>query len=253
MTPSPANIQRLYELLAGRTVEPLTAAEEVELKTLQTLWPHVEAESFDQSAAEVFALSAFGEAPPFLTPELEARLLSSAEPPIASIAPVSKRRFTNLGWLVAGCLAVCLVLFVSISAWQTFQASIKARSLPYQRQELLANGASKFTSQPGTVTGNVVWDGKTQKGFLEVSGLPVNNPTQKQYQLWIVDPGRTHKEPVDGGVFDVLADGTVLIPIKAALNLREPAVFAVTEEPPGGVVVSEKGKRGEFVVVMTTE
>jgi hypothetical protein len=30
-------------------------------------------------------------------------------------------------------------------------------------------------------------------------------------------------------------------------------VFAVTEEPPGGVVVSEKGKRGEFLVVMTAE
>ena len=250
MTPSPASIHRLYELLAGRAVEPLGAAEEAELKALQALWPHVEGQSFDQAAAEVFAFPAFGEAPPFLTPELEARLLASASAPVTTPSPPLKRRFADLGWLVAGCLAACLVLTVGMTAWKTYQAEIKARSLPYQRGELLANGASKFNSKPGKFTGNVVWDGKTQKGFLEVSGLPQNNPSQKQYQLWIVDPDRTHKEPVDGGVFDVLADGTVLVPIKAALNLREPTVFAVTEEPPGGVVVSEKGRRGEFLVVM---
>jgi hypothetical protein len=250
MTPSPASIERLYELLAGRTVEPLTVAEEAELKTLQAQWPHVEAESFDQSTAEVFAIGSFGEAPPLLTPDLEALLLASASAPLASPSPPPKRRFANLGWVLAGCLASYLLLSVGLIELKNY---FQQRSVPQQRDQLLASGASRFASKPGAITGEVVWDGKTQKGFLEVSGLPVNNPTQKQYQLWIVDPGRKHKEPVDGGVFDVQADGTVLIPIKPALNLREPAVFAVTEEPPGGVVVSEKGRRGEFLVVMTAE
>jgi anti-sigma-K factor RskA len=245
MTPSPASIQRLYELMAGRAVEPLTAAEEAELKALQAQWPHVEQEWFHETAAEAFAVSVLGEAPPFLTPELEARLLATADEAKATPAP-KRNRFANLGWFVAACLLVA----VSLLVWKLNTA---ARTPQQQRGELLASGASTFTSKPGTVTGNVVWDGKTQQGYLEVSGLPRNNPALKQYQLWIVDPGRAHKEPVDGGVFDVQADGTVLVRIKPALKLREPAVFAVTEEPAGGVVVSERGRRGEFLVVMAAE
>jgi anti-sigma-K factor RskA len=250
MTPSPASIERLYELLAGQAVEPLSLAEEMELKALQAQWPHVEGQSFDQTAAEVFAIGSFGEAPPILAPELEARLLASATAPLASPSPPPKRRFAKLGWVVAGCLASYLLVSVGLLELTHYY---HRGTMPQQRDQLLANGASRFTSKPGAISGEVVWDGITQKGFLEVSGLPVNNPTQKQYQLWIVDPGRTHKEPVDGGVFDITKDGTVLIPIRAALNLREPAVFAVTEEPPGGVVVSEKGRRGEFLVVMTAK
>jgi hypothetical protein len=36
------------------------------------------------------------------------------------------------------------------------------------------------------------------------------------------------------------ADGEVIIPINAKLKARKPAMFAVTVEKPGGVVVSDR-------------
>jgi hypothetical protein len=37
---------------------------------------------------------------------------------------------------------------------------------------------------------------------MSLKNLAVNDPTQNQYQLWIVDPERDEL-PVDGGVFDI--------------------------------------------------
>jgi anti-sigma-K factor RskA len=85
---------------------------------------------------------------------------------------------------------------------------------------------------------------------MTLANLPPNDRDKRQYQLWIVDRGRMHAEPVDGGVFDVDDTGATIIAIRPALAIRDATLFAVTDEPPGGVVVSEKGKRGEFVVVM---
>ncbi len=74
------------------------------------------------------------------------------------------------------------------------------------------------------------------------TGLKPNDPKRQQFQLWIFDPTRADWEakPVDGGVFDVSSDGEVVVPIDAKLNVRETALFAVTLEVPGGVVVSER-------------
>jgi anti-sigma-K factor RskA len=89
------------------------------------------------------------------------------------------------------------------------------------------------------VQGDVVWNDERQEGYLRLTNMPANDPTQAQYQLWIVDPGRD-EEPVDGGVFDVPPGlREVLVPIRAKLSVRSPAAFAITREQPGGVVVSE--------------
>jgi hypothetical protein len=81
-------------------------------------------------------------------------------------------------------------------------------------------GATKDPAAAG-MSGDVVWDPSTQRGFLHFTGLAA-----KRY-------------PVDGGVFDVPANGgEVVIPIRATLMVRKPAAFAVTVEKPGGVVVS---------------
>jgi anti-sigma-K factor RskA len=67
--------------------------------------------------------------------------------------------------------------------------------------------------------------------------MPVNDPGEAQYQLWIIDPERdTH--PVDGGVFNVSSSGEVIIPVQARLPVDRPTTFAITLEKPGGVVVS---------------
>ena len=97
--------------------------------------------------------------------------------------------------------------------------------------------ASEFDAYSG-VTGDVVWNNEEQRGYLRLAGMPVNDPSVRQYQLWIVDPSRDEK-PVDGGVFDIPAGAEpVIIPIDAKLPISEPVLFAVTREKPGGVVVS---------------
>jgi anti-sigma-K factor RskA len=99
-------------------------------------------------------------------------------------------------------------------------------------------GATKDPAAAG-VSGDVVWDPATQRGFLHFAGLAPNDPAIHQYQIWIFDAGRDKRYPVDGGVFDVPANaGEVVIPIRASLMVRKPAAFAVTVEKPGGVVVS---------------
>ena len=88
------------------------------------------------------------------------------------------------------------------------------------------------------VTGDVAWSVDQQTGYMRLAGLPVNDPDEQQYQLWIVDPTRDD-EPVDGGVFDVTRDGELVVAIDAKLEVDSPRVFALTLEQPGGVVVSE--------------
>jgi hypothetical protein len=89
------------------------------------------------------------------------------------------------------------------------------------------------------VSGDVVWDPATQRGFLHLVGLAPNDPALHQYQMWIFDGGRDKRYPVDAGVFDVPANATeVVIPIHAELPVLSAKAFAVTVEKPGGVVVS---------------
>jgi Anti-sigma-K factor rskA len=129
-----------------------------------------------------------------------------------------------------------------------------APSVAEQRAALLAKGdtikvilsATKDPAAAG-VTGDVVWDPATQRGFMHFSGLAANDPAVHQYQLWIFDGARDKRYPVDGGVFDVPANANeIVIPIRAALMVLKPAAFAVTVEKPGGAVVSGR----EHVVVL---
>jgi hypothetical protein len=182
-------------------------------------------------------------------------------------APRRANRYGGYGWLAA---AACLVL--AIFGWERSPPPLPpvavvtpapvnvppARPAPptaaQEREALLAKtdslkiplGATKDPAAAG-VTGDVVWDPATQRGFLHFAGLAPNDPAMHQYQIWIFDAGRDKRYPVDGGVFDVPADAReVVIPIRASLMVRKPAAFAVTLEKPGGVVVSGR----EHVIVL---
>ena len=62
---------------------------------------------------------------------------------------------------------------------------------------------------------------------------------RNKYQLWIFeDPKQPY--PIDGGVFDVISTGEVVVPIDAKIPVDKAVQFAVTVEKPGGVVVSER-------------
>jgi hypothetical protein len=82
-------------------------------------------------------------------------------------------------------------------------------------------------------SGDVVWSGSRQRGFLRINGLAPNEPTESQYQIWIVEGGRGR--PVPGGVFDVGQEaGEVIVPILPRVFVQGPTTFVVTVEKPGG-------------------
>lgn len=93
---------------------------------------------------------------------------------------------------------------------------------------------------PGEIGGGVVWSPADQKGFMRFSGLPVNDPTVEQYQLWIFDAEQDERYPVDGGVFDITSEGETVIDIDPKLAIVKATLFAITVEKPGGVVVSSR-------------
>jgi hypothetical protein len=195
--------------------------------------------------------------------DIAAARSSKADQARASVTPAPRaNRYGGYGWLAA---AACLVL--AIFGWErspsppvipvaevpTPSPQIAASTVPpvpptpaEERAALLAKSDSlkiplSATKDPAAagLSGDVVWDPVTQRGFLHFAGLAANDPAVHQYQIWIFDAGRDKRYPVDGGVFDVPANAAeVVIPIRATLMVRKPAAFAVTVEKPGGVVVS---------------
>lgn len=125
------------------------------------------------------------------------------------------------------------------------QAALDATT---RRQQLLGQGrqvvqaAWTGTEDPAArgVSGDLVWSPELQEGYMLFNGLPVNDPSEWQYQLWIFDRRQDERYPVDGGVFDVRSDGSVVVPIRTQLEIDEPYLFAITIEKPGGVVVSSR-------------
>jgi hypothetical protein len=217
-----------------------------------------------QHAAEHFAAAERSAQPSGVADLSEARTAAAEQARVPqslapSPAPTRVARYGGYGWLAA---AACLVL--AIFGWERPPPAVPPVAVTpapvivpppekpapptaaEERAALLAKtdslkiplGATKDPAAAG-VTGDVVWDPATQRGFLHFAGLAPNDPAIHQYQIWIFDAGRDKRYPVDGGVFDVPANaGEVVIPIRASLMVRKPAAFAVTVEKPGGVVVS---------------
>ncbi len=187
---------------------------------------------------------------PPLPPELAAKVIADGEAMVSGFAapePTARRpdRQRPLRWwqnpLPAwGAAFACLLLALSIMlAPARFE-----RSSPAELDAALAENADAVElnwqgmGDPDFdgVTGYVRWDNSTQQGVMRLTGLPVNNPTEQQYQLWIVDPLRD-SNPIDGGVFNI-TEGENLVAIDAKLEVIRPKAFALTLEQPGGVVVS---------------
>lgn len=188
--------------------------------------------------------------------------VSSERPTTASAASRPASPATAwFPWLVAAAsLAITGVVILRP------QQAAEPLSISEQRDQLIANAdpdallryswtATEDPAVVGEVTGELVWDEATDRGYMTISGLQVNDPTEFQYQLWIFDATRPQGElpfegfdgllsqrPIDGGVFDITETGEVIIPIDAKLRVRQGVAFAVTVEPPGGVVVSDRSR-----------
>jgi hypothetical protein len=100
------------------------------------------------------------------------------------------------------------------------------------------------------VSGDVVWNDALARGYLRLTGLPVNDPSREQYQVWVIDE-RGLEQRVSGGVFNASQDGEVVVPIDPAIDIGRVALFAITVEDPGGTWVSDLDRR--VVVAPRTE
>lgn len=92
------------------------------------------------------------------------------------------------------------------------------------------------------VTGDVVWNDELEQGYLRFVGLEVNDPDVEQYQVWVIDD-RGMEQKVSGGVFNATAEGEVIVPIDPALDIGRVALFAITVEEPGGIMVPDLRRR----------
>jgi len=246
MNPSDLKI-RFDELCAGRALGDLTVDEERELATLCEQLDLAPDASLDLLAAAIDA-DAWQDSSEPLPAHLAQRLHDwadqSAEPPAAKIirpqvsAWRTAARHPVTGWLAAAAMLVfALIITREESPLPPAQAEIRLRAEAPDLIERKFEGLGDFKQ----ATGSVIWSDQLQQGFMKLEGIPVNDPTQAQYQLWIVDPARDADSPVDGGVFDIPTDGSpVVIPIAAKLALNNPQAFVITLEQPGGVVKSKQ-------------
>lgn len=185
-----------------------------------------------------------------------------AEPPRDGRGP---GMFGWLGWAAAA--AACIAL--AIMAYDRPESPLVAdgpRPSPtlqqeltpaLLRQQLIDTGQVAVRAEWGKgnlpqteeISGDVVWSDDRQTGYMRIKGLPVNDRTREQYQLWIFEDAKLEAHPKDGGVFDISSDGEVIVPIDAKLLTRDPKAFAITIEKPGGTVVSERDKIAALAAV----
>jgi hypothetical protein len=178
-----------------------------------------------------------------------------APEPVAPVLPLRRRSRAPMivAWVAAAAgiaLAIGAVLWARAREVEPIiEYAERVEPTPAEaRAKLLADAgdvqtlAWSVTGDPAAegARGDVVWSRSRQEGYMRFVGLSPNDPKLAQYQLWIFDQEREQDFPVDGGVFDVGEAGEVIVKIDPKLFVREPVLFAVTVERPGGVVVSKR-------------
>lgn len=283
LPPMPPNDRELLdELLAERALHGLDAADQTRLTELLKRAGLEDDDSFDlAAAAAMLALSHPAERPPAsaytragqaaeqFAREMEnsrnvlgTPALKIVEPEFG--APRPKRISSAwLGWMAA---AACLA-FAAIGWLQMFanrQAAISAPASLASLRDTVSKSkdarrlawADWDNPEIKGVKGEVVWNEDGQKGYMTFRGLPENDPSKEQYQLWIVDE-RGLDQRVSGGIFNGTGQPTgwqgevraerngdeLVVEISPRIHVGQPALFAVTIEKPGGTWVSDMKRR----------
>ena len=273
MSSSPSN-EQAWDLLIGRAISGLSPAEETELAAFP---PSAELEndrSFDLTVARIDV--ALGERERTELPgHLYAQVLANAQrnfsspsaapPPhrnprreVSSVTHGIAETSETMGarevvaWMALAA-SVALACFLWLNTGQSPPSLTVAqleRAPDLKRYELQPTADPMSSS---IESAEIVWSDSLQQGFARYRGLPENNPDIEQYQLWIIDRVRGFEQRVDGGVFDIATTSAgatgngqtagkttvVTIPIRAKLKISDAKGFAITREPPGGVVVSD--------------
>jgi len=276
----PIKEERLLDLLSDQALFELSPGDKKELDDLLEIYPEWKGdESFSLTAAAISlsGLDSQEEMPASLrdkilagsteyfeqeTEKVESRpVLASSN--VIEFAP-RRSNWNWLGWAAAA--AACVALAVNI--WFTRMperdvivdvppVNTPPMTMAERRQQMMdtsadmvkANWAAGGMADMKDVSGDIVWSDAKQQGYMRLKGLPANDGTKETYQLWIFDETQDQKTPIDGGVFNVNANGEVIIPINPKLKTRNPSMFAITVEKPGGVVVSERKKMAALAKV----
>ena len=246
--------QTLMELLALSALEHLSFEDEQKLAQLLAKYPEFTKDEFTKTTA--LSQTSFylkdDTANETLPNEVRKKIIQSYDSKFNenNNVPVFtlNRLFKSLlkpkyAWSITFMLVVGLSY--SMIMFKTYESN--HRYLPLKRM-VLQNTAEDLlqypwyarTSDLTLIKGNVIWSNNKQKGFITISGMPINDSSQNQYQIWIVDPIK-YLNPVDGGVFDITTvEKDVIIPINPKLPVSNARGFAITLEQPGGVVVSSQ-------------
>ena len=248
MNPSDPKI-RFDELSAGRALGDLSTEEERELDALCLKLGAFPDESLEQLAAEleIEGLLAHPEPMPESLSHRLHQWASESHPAATSVlirprVSAWRKVFAHplSGWTAAA--AAIVFAWISPRGDNPLSPLVSENQLRSNATDLIErrfSGLGDFQQAGGTV----LWSDSLQQGLMKLTGIPANDPSKAQYQLWIVDPARDADAPVDGGVFDIPASGTsVIVPIAAKLALSNPKAFVITLEQPGGVVKSKQEK-----------
>lgn len=253
MTMDQERSERFEELDAGRVLGDLDAAEAAEWHALAAELGTAGNPSLDLLAAELEA-AVLDHSAPTLPPDLAAalkhRFVAPAARPVPTAPPASPISGDPspgkivlgpwLGWAVAACLLALLAITQLLPNQRTGPAETNLVTRVEQAQDAIRLPLGGAGDAYANAAGEIIWSDSRQEGYMKLANLPANDPQTHQYQLWIVDPARD-EFPVDGGVFDIPAGpDPVIIPIDAKLAVKNPAVFVITLEQPGGVVRSKQ-------------
>jgi anti-sigma-K factor RskA len=234
-----AAFDRADELLVQQATEGLPVAETEELGDLLARHPGLEADRYELAAAAIqLAVTRIESMPAHVRQRLEIAL-----PPRAGTTRPARLPASFSPWY-----ALAAMVAIAFVGWLVVRPPSEPSTLD-RREQLLATApdlvrvdwtATEDSAAVGA-SGDVVWSNELQSGFMRFRGLAVNDPRRTQYQLWVFDADRDERYPVDGGVFDIPAgQDEVVVPIDPKILVHRPTLFAVTIEPPGGVVVSTR-------------
>jgi anti-sigma-K factor RskA len=254
------NEEKLFDLLAKQATESLNTQETKELRELEVLFPQWKNDDSFEFAASAFSLTNLDTSED-LPAHLRNKIIAESEKYFAQPPEEIQKTFTFepkrsnwswLGWAFASVACVALAF-----TWSTQNVTAPPENTPtvalsssQLRQRLIETDktAIKIDWSKGNikdlpeVSGDIVWSDARQSGYMRFQGLPINDKSKECYQLWIFDETQDEKTPIDGGVFDVNSEGELIVPITAKLKVKNPKLFAVTVEKPGGVVVSKREK-----------
>jgi hypothetical protein len=255
---------RLHELLAERALGGLSDVEAHELGAMMSAAGMEDDRTYEMAAAMASVAMVRSEGVSAMPEGLRRKLEARAEAMHATAEVVAKVDFrSSAGSASAGVgrgtrwfpwLVAAASLALAVAAWKPWAGGTGTYNPAQERARFLAMKGSvtaswsdfAFESKAPEITGvqgDVVWNEGAQNGYMRFVGLPANDPSKEQYQLWIVDK-RGFSQRVSGGVFDACrGQKECIVKIDPSLPIQGAAAFAVTIEPPGGNAVSDVSRR----------